>query len=86
MKTLPLRELLRQPARVKKLTAAGHLIRVTDRGKPLWVIKPDHGENEGGELSAEDRGEAIEAIFAELLSQPASAAPSLCKTLVELRQ
>jgi hypothetical protein len=39
--TLPLRELLRQPARVKKLTAAGHRVRITDHGRPLWVMKSD---------------------------------------------
>ena len=85
MKTLPLRELLRQPARVKKLTAAGHLIRVTDRGKPLWVLKSDTVGN-GGELSGPERDEAIEAIFAELLSQPVSSAPSLCRTILESRK
>lgn len=38
MKTIPLRDLLRQPSKVKALTAAGHAVRITDRGVPLWDI------------------------------------------------
>lgn len=86
MKTLPLRDLLRQPSKVKKLTAAGHEVRVTDRGKPLWVLKPDRGGSLGGELSAEDREEAIEAVFSELLSRPDSSASSLCTAILEARK
>ncbi|MEI6675543.1 MAG: hypothetical protein WCO57_10225 [Verrucomicrobiota bacterium] len=39
MTTLPLRELLRHPTAVKKLTAAGLSVQVTDNGKPLWVLR-----------------------------------------------
>ncbi len=39
MTTLPLRELLRHPTTVKKLTAAGQTVQVTDNGKPLWVVR-----------------------------------------------
>jgi len=45
MKTLPLRELLRRPATVKKLTRAGQSVQITDSGKPLWVVHPA-GQNE----------------------------------------
>ncbi len=50
MITLPLRELLRRPADVKKLTAAGESVQITDNGKPLWVVRsarddaPDEAE------------------------------------------
>jgi hypothetical protein len=39
MTSLPLRELLRHPAVVKRLTAAGESVQVTDNGKPLWVLR-----------------------------------------------
>lgn len=39
MKTLPLRELLRRPASVKKLTASGQDVQITDNGKPLWLVR-----------------------------------------------
>jgi hypothetical protein len=40
MKTLPLRELMRRPGEVKKLTARGQAVAITDHGDPLWVIHP----------------------------------------------
>jgi hypothetical protein len=38
MKSIPLRQLLRSPRNVKKLTASGQTVRITDNGKPLWVL------------------------------------------------
>jgi hypothetical protein len=40
MKSLPLRELLRHPANVKRLTNAGQSVLITDNVKPLWVVGP----------------------------------------------
>jgi antitoxin (DNA-binding transcriptional repressor) of toxin-antitoxin stability system len=40
MTTLPLRDLLRQPSKVKRLTRAGHVVRITDHGVPLWDLQP----------------------------------------------
>ena len=40
MKTLPLRQLLRHPATVRKLTNAGQAVQITDHGEPLWVLRP----------------------------------------------
>jgi len=54
MKTLPLRELLRQPAKVKKLTAAGHPVRITDRDRNLWLIQPDRPESEKNPAQEDD--------------------------------
>jgi antitoxin (DNA-binding transcriptional repressor) of toxin-antitoxin stability system len=40
MKTITLRALLREPLKVKRWTAAGESVRITDRGQPLWIIQP----------------------------------------------
>jgi hypothetical protein len=83
MKTLPLRELLRQPSRVKRLTAAGHEVRVTDRGRPLWVIHADKGTVVG--KSPQDNDEE-EAFWQELLEAPKSGLPSFHEVLVDSRR
>ena len=38
MKTLPLRQLLRDPKKVKQLTKDGQVVRITDGGEPLWEV------------------------------------------------
>ena len=83
MKTLPLRDLLRQPGRVKRLTAAGHEVRVTDRGKPLWVIQPDKATP--GRKARED-GDDDDAFWRELLEAPGSGLPSACRLLIDSRR
>ncbi len=82
MKTLPLRDLLRQPARVKKLIAAGHEVRVTNRGKPLWIIQPDRPA--GTRAAADDDDDDI--FWRELLGSPRSGWPSACRLLIESRR
>ena len=37
---MTLRALVREPRKVKCLTRAGHSVRVTDNGQPLWIIQP----------------------------------------------
>jgi hypothetical protein len=81
MKTLPLRMLLREPVRVKKLTAAGHPVRITERGKPLWIIQPDNPP--GGTAASADEDDAY---WAELLRKPPSGLPSAAKLLIESRR
>jgi antitoxin (DNA-binding transcriptional repressor) of toxin-antitoxin stability system len=66
MKTLPLRELLRRPKTVKKLTAAGQPVRITDDGRPLWIIHPVEEDEVGGGHGAE---EWLEAMFDEVLHE-----------------
>ncbi len=39
MKTIPLRQLVREPLKVKRWTRAGQTVAVTDNGQPLWVIQ-----------------------------------------------
>lgn len=67
MKTLPLRELMRRPKTVKKLTAAGQPVRITDDGRPLWVIHPadetdDDSRRQGDKVW-------LEAMFDEVLQE-----------------
>ena len=83
MKTLPLRELLRQPGRVKRLTAAGHEVRVTDRGKPLWVIQPDRATVA---RKATEDDDDDDVFWRELLDAPRSGLPSACQLLIESRR
>jgi prevent-host-death family protein len=59
MKTLPLRELMRRPGEVKKLTARGQAVTITDHGDPLWVIQP---AAKGGPVNAERE---LNALLAE---------------------
>jgi len=39
MKTIPLRQLVREPLKVKGWTRAGQTVQVTDNGKLLWIIQ-----------------------------------------------
>ncbi len=67
MKTIPLRHLLREPVKVKRLTRSGQSVQVTDNGKPLWVIQPAvQEENE------EERARAIDELLDEALQAPRS--------------
>jgi hypothetical protein len=40
MKTITLRTLMREPLKVKRWTRTGKSLRVTDSGKPLWILQP----------------------------------------------
>jgi hypothetical protein len=51
MRTIPLRQLVREPLKVKRWTRSGQSVQVTDSGKPLWVIQPVIPE-ENDEVSA----------------------------------
>ena len=67
MKSIPLRSLLREPIKVKRLTRSVQSVQVTDNGKPLWVIQPAVQE----EADA-DRARAIDKLLDEALSAPRS--------------
>jgi hypothetical protein len=81
MKTVPLRELLRQPVKIKRWTRAGKTVQVNDNGKPLWIIKPADGTTE----DEQKRREAIEEMFAEIAKEPA-APISLSKIVKDSRR
>ena len=67
MKSIPLRSLLREPVKVKRLTRSGQSVQVTDNGKPLWVIEPAAREEEDA-----DRARAIDELLDEALRAPRS--------------
>ena len=67
MKTIPLRSLLREPVKVKRLTRAGQSVQVTDNGKPLWLIQPAEREEDD-----EERARAIDELLNETLQAPRS--------------
>jgi hypothetical protein len=66
MKSLPLRELLRHPSNVKKLTTAGQRVLITDNGKPLWVLAASTSiQPEIDALAVDDE---LDAMLAEPIS------------------
>jgi len=67
MKTIPLRSLLREPVKVKRLTRSGQSVQVTDNGKPLWVIQPAVAKED-----EEERARAIDELLDEVLHSPRS--------------
>jgi antitoxin (DNA-binding transcriptional repressor) of toxin-antitoxin stability system len=73
MKTLPLRDLLREPSKVKKLTAMGHEVRITDRGVALWHIVAASRPQAEAEAAI---AQAWEESLKELEAQAASGSPS----------
>lgn len=43
MKSIPLRTLVREPRKVKRMTRSGETVQVTENGMPLWVLQPVNG-------------------------------------------
>ena len=80
MKMLPLRELMRRPGEVKKLTARGQAVTITDHGDPLWVIHP---AAKGGPVDAE-RDAAIDLELDALLAEGRRGV-SLAKVVLDSR-
>jgi hypothetical protein len=70
MKTITLRALLRQPRKVKRLTRAGASVRVSDNGRPLWVIQPAVTKDD-----EERRRRELEEELADVLRGPRSKIP-----------
>ena len=56
---------MRRPGEVKKLTARGQAVRITDRGDPLWIIHPIAA----GEPVDTERDAAIERELDALLAE-----------------
>ena len=68
MKTIPLRQLVREPLKVKRSTRSGQRVCVTDNGRPLWVIhSADHEEPKDPE-----RARVIDELLEEALRSPRS--------------
>ena len=67
MRTIPLRQLVREPLKVKRWTRSGQSVQVTDSGRPLWVIQPVIPEE-----NDEARARAIDELLDEALRSPRS--------------
>ncbi len=81
MKTIPLRTLVREPLKVKRLTGAGQAVTVTDNGKPLWVLQPANGTV----ADHEERQLAIDEVLDELMRELPSKT-DLSKIVIESRR
>lgn len=66
MEIVSLRELVRDPSKVKRMTRAGKSVQITDHGKPLWWIRP--AGNDADE--AERRRDIDEILEGVLLEKP----------------
>ncbi len=81
MKSVPLRTLLREPLRVKRMTRAGKPVQVTDKGQPLWILQPATGTA----ADEAERRRAIDEILDEVLREKPSKI-SLSKIVLESRR
>lgn len=82
---MPLRDLVRRPKAVKKLTASGKAVRITDNGRPLWVVMADVGAT--AQDDDETRARLWEEHFEELLKTPLPAPlfPTLSQVVLQTR-
>jgi hypothetical protein len=81
MKTISLQALIREPLKVKRWTAAGDSVQVTENGRLLWIIQP------ASSFKADEveRRQAIDEIFDESSSAKPSKI-SLSRILLESRR
>jgi hypothetical protein len=80
MKSIPLRQLLREPTKVKRITGAGRSVQITDNGRPLWIVQPAiAGRNDP------ERARAIDALLDEVLCETVSSV-SLSKMVKDGRR
>jgi hypothetical protein len=80
MKSIPLRQFLREPITVKKITRGGQSVRITDHGQPLWILQPALAK--GGNP---ERAGAIDELLDEVLRGPVCS-PSLSKIVKDARR
>jgi hypothetical protein len=62
VKTISLRTLVREPLKVKRMTRAGQSVRVTDNGKPLWIL-----QSANASVDEAERLRATDEILDEVL-------------------
>ncbi len=80
MKTIPLRQLVREPLKVKRWTRAGQTVRVTDNGEPLWTV-----QSAVAAADDENRRHELEELLDAVLRQPRSRV-SLSRIIKESRR
>ena len=76
MKTITLRELLRETRKVKQFTQGGATVLVTDNGKPLWKVSPVIER-----MDENTRRQKINEIFGEMIKEPKQEEPTLSQIL-----
>ena len=67
MKSIPLRQLLREPAKVKRWTRAGQSVQITDNRQPLWILQPAPPPEDDPE-----RSRRVDELLEEALREPVS--------------
>lgn len=70
MKMLPLTELVRRPQAVKKLTARGQAVTITEEGKALWVLKAAESVQDSDSDDKVARDEWLDAEMDRMLKEP----------------
>jgi len=80
MKTIPLRQLLREPLKVKKIIRTGQSVQITDKGESLWILHPANSNRQNPE-----RDRAIDELLDEVLREPVSTL-SLSKIIKDSRR
>ena len=80
MKSIPLRQLLREPTKVKKMTRTGQSVQVTDNGLPLWILQPAFASDDSPE-----RAKEIDQLLDEVLHEPVSQ-PTLSQIVKDARR
>jgi hypothetical protein len=70
MKAISLRTLMREPRKVKRMTAGGKSVQVTDHGEPLWVLTGVPATAAASTKAERDR--LLDEIFDEMLSEKPS--------------
>lgn len=70
MKMLPLTELVRRPQAVKKLTARGQTVTITEQGKALWLLKAVEPVQDSDSDDKAARDEWLDAEMDRMLKEP----------------
>lgn len=66
MKSVTLRELVRETRKIKRITDSGASFLVTDHGRPLWKVSPAEAPDDDA------RAEQIDVELDSLLAEPKS--------------
>lgn len=82
---MPLNQLLREPGMVKKLTAKGESLQVTENGYAIWLVSPLQQATTVPEVDAGPDASWWSAYFEELESEPVRAGKTAAEILLESR-
>ncbi|HBJ87885.1 MAG TPA: hypothetical protein DDZ88_29305 [Verrucomicrobiales bacterium] len=85
MKMLPLTELVSRPQAVKKLTARGQTVTITEEGKALWVLKAIESVQNSDSDDKAARDEWLDAEMDRMLKE-AKTGVSATQLILESRR